>query len=315
MWPIITTSAFGSGSLKKLPRWNCHSRGEAVGFDVVLEDGRDLGQIEADPDEMRILEQHLREQVALRRPDVDDRLVLVPGELRGDGDVRAAAHAGHAAQKDFEPLGIGIECGEDIGLAARSLVLRQPGTQSRPSDGSSDRTGGGWPSPECRRRRTACACRGTDPLMACSSRCHRAVPEIPARPGHRGSRATSADAGRGGRPEAPALRAARKLGEDLHLDGAQQSLRSPEGKAGLQDMFRAGGGCSVVRGGHFSRRLGGGCTHDGVGPFVRLENSIREEGSILVPEELTGPASVGESLGVCECRQCRQITRFASMIF
>jgi hypothetical protein len=32
----------------------------------------------------------------------------------------------------------------------------------------------------------------------------------------------------------------RQFGEDLHLDGAQERFRCPEGEAGLQDVIRGG---------------------------------------------------------------------------
>ena len=53
----------------------------AVVFDVVLEDRRHLGQVEADAREVLVRERDLHREVALGRPDVDERLVLVPREL------------------------------------------------------------------------------------------------------------------------------------------------------------------------------------------------------------------------------------------
>ena len=87
----MMTSTLGSGSLKKLPPWKRTRDDEAVGFDVFLEDRRDLGQVEADAGEVRILERNLDDEVALRGSAVGGRLVLGPGKLGGDGHVGAAA--------------------------------------------------------------------------------------------------------------------------------------------------------------------------------------------------------------------------------
>ena len=43
------------------------------------------------------------------------------------------------------------------------------------------------------------------------------------------------------------LRTLGEFGEDLHLDGAQQSFRGPEGQAGLQNVIGGGCGRSHIR--------------------------------------------------------------------
>ena len=54
---------------------------QAVVLDELLEHRRHLGQVEADAGEVWVRERDLHGEVALRRADVDERLVLVPGEL------------------------------------------------------------------------------------------------------------------------------------------------------------------------------------------------------------------------------------------
>ena len=81
MCPITTTSAFGRSSAKKSPRGEPEPFLHAVVLDVVLEDRRHLGQVEADAREVVVRERDLHREVALGRPDVDEGLVFLPGEL------------------------------------------------------------------------------------------------------------------------------------------------------------------------------------------------------------------------------------------
>ena len=55
--------------------------GEAVGGDVVLEDGADVGQIEADAGDVGVGERDLGDEVALRGADVDGGFVLAQGNF------------------------------------------------------------------------------------------------------------------------------------------------------------------------------------------------------------------------------------------
>ena len=78
------TSAYGSSSRKKSPATNASRSPSAVLPTYSSKIGLDLGQIEAEAAEMRVGEDDLHGEVALRGPDVDEALVVAPGKLRGD---------------------------------------------------------------------------------------------------------------------------------------------------------------------------------------------------------------------------------------
>ena len=75
------TSAFGQRVGEETAGLEAHAGGEAVGFDIFLEDGRDLGQVEADAGKVRILERDLDDKIALGGAAVGDGLVFSPGKL------------------------------------------------------------------------------------------------------------------------------------------------------------------------------------------------------------------------------------------
>ena len=109
-------------------------------------------------------------EVALRGADVDDGLVVLERKLARDGHVRAVADAGHRFEETAQARRIGIERGErhpSILRAIRSAARRCGG---RWSGGPRSRSGAGSPSPECRRCRRACACRGRSRFRACWNR-------------------------------------------------------------------------------------------------------------------------------------------------
>ena len=122
MWPIMITSTQGSGSLKKLPGWKRTRADRPFTSTYSSKMGATSGKIETDAGEVRILERDLHDEVALRGAAVGCGLVFGPRKLRGDGEVGAAADAGHGAQEPLEPRGIGVEGGEDI-LLSRLLAL------------------------------------------------------------------------------------------------------------------------------------------------------------------------------------------------
>ena len=111
------------GIVEEAARLEANPRGETVGGDVFLEDRADCGQIKADALKMRIGERDLSDEVALRSADVDDRLVILPGELARDGEVGSAADAAHGAEEVAEAIGVGVEGLEEIVTAVARLVL------------------------------------------------------------------------------------------------------------------------------------------------------------------------------------------------
>ena len=73
-------------------------------------------------------EGHVHGQAPLRRPNVDERLVVTPRELLGKGDRRAHAAARHARQKAPQALWVTIQRGEHI-LGSHDFVLGSAGAQ------------------------------------------------------------------------------------------------------------------------------------------------------------------------------------------
>ena len=55
--------------------------GDAVLLDILLKDGPDLGQVEADPRQVGIGQRDLHRQIALRRADVGEGLVVAQGNF------------------------------------------------------------------------------------------------------------------------------------------------------------------------------------------------------------------------------------------
>ena len=71
----------GDGRVEEAAGVEVDAAGEAVGGDVVLEDGADFGEVEADAGEVRVGERDLGDEIALRGADVDGGFVVGPGEL------------------------------------------------------------------------------------------------------------------------------------------------------------------------------------------------------------------------------------------
>ena len=77
---------------------------------------------------MSLGERYLYRHPSLRRSDVHECLVLVPGELLRDGDGRPHADAGHCMQELSQACLIRIQLTEEV-AAGLDLVLRPPGAQ------------------------------------------------------------------------------------------------------------------------------------------------------------------------------------------
>ena len=173
MCPIITTSAFGNGWSKKLPAEKRDAVGHADGGDVLLEDRRHLRQVESLAGEVRVGQRDLGRQVALGRAHVDERLVVLPGELARDRAVGAVADPGHGRQELLQPGGVGIQRLEETGPSALELVLGQAGAERLGEAAPERDTGDGSPSRGCRRRTRASSGRGRGRSRACWRRYRR----------------------------------------------------------------------------------------------------------------------------------------------
>jgi hypothetical protein len=91
--------------------------GEAVGFDILLEDGRDLSQIESDALKVRIGERNLDGEIALGGSDIGESFVAGPWDLARNTDICATAQAGHGGEEDFEASRVGVQSGKKVGAA------------------------------------------------------------------------------------------------------------------------------------------------------------------------------------------------------
>ena len=83
-----------------------------MGFSVLVENGRALGEVVADAVQMGVGEGDLDGEVALRCADVGERFVVGPRDLLRDGDVGSAADGGHGREEVFEARGIGVQRGK-----------------------------------------------------------------------------------------------------------------------------------------------------------------------------------------------------------
>ena len=67
------------------------------------------------PVQVRIGQRDLRREVALRRADVDEGLVVLPRKRARDRQVGAVADAGHRGEELLQPRRIGVERLEQAG--------------------------------------------------------------------------------------------------------------------------------------------------------------------------------------------------------
>ena len=184
---------------------------------------------------MRIGERDLHRQIALRRADVDERLVAGPGKLRGNGHVRAVADAGHRCQKRLQARRIGIERLKHRRAAAADFVLRQ----ARPK-----RLGEVTPEAVQTLVRHLEDAADVGRLLLVEERIGgRSVGVLAARALQKSQRHQGVQKIAGGarmQAEPPLyalqrLRPFRQIGEQLHLHRAQQDLRRPKSQAHLQN--------------------------------------------------------------------------------
>ena len=241
----MITSASGSGSLKKLPATELHPRLQPLIRHVLLEDRTDFRKIEPDAQKVRVFPRHLRQQIALRRPDVGHRLVLGPGKLRGDRLVGPAAHARHRLQKLFQPCRIGVDGFKYRRASALQFALRQSRTQSlRQIVPMPKQTVVGHLQNAADIRRLALVqkkfCRWSiriDPVAPLEkSQRDQCIQKIPRR-----SRMQSQPP----RQRLQILRVLCQLGKDFHLHRAQKRLRGPESQAGFRMCSGEGAGVAA----------------------------------------------------------------------
>ena len=203
---------------------------------VFLEDRCDLRQVEAGALQVRVGERHLRSEVALRGSGIDERLVVLEGELRGDRLVRGLADAGHRGEEAAQSRGLGVERGEE-GAALLHLVLRQAGVQRlgevvpeaeqafvRHLEHSADV--GRLALVEEQAGRSGVAVRAL--LALEKAKRHERVEEVARRARMQAQPRAQCFAVQG---------LLREHGEEFHADGAQEHLRPPEAEAHLHDVF------------------------------------------------------------------------------
>ena len=96
--------------------------GDAVGGDVVLEDGADFREVEADACEVGVGEGDLRDEIALGGADVDGGFVVFDrGTWRAMAMLEPWLRPVMAFEEAGEAGGIGVESNEGAGFAACGL--------------------------------------------------------------------------------------------------------------------------------------------------------------------------------------------------
>ena len=105
----MITSAFGSGSLKKSPDAVRTRSAQPGGGDVLLRDGLDRRQIEADALDVRMPLRDFDAEQAGRAADIAERLIAREIELLGERFEVDARQAGHRAEELLELRRVGVE--------------------------------------------------------------------------------------------------------------------------------------------------------------------------------------------------------------
>src|SRR4051794_13407940 len=98
-------------------------------FGVLLENRRDLWQIEPDALEMSVLRSNLDCEISLRCADIRKRAVGRPWELTRDGLISAAAEPGHCPEELLESGRIGVERFKQRQGTITSFVLGAAGSE------------------------------------------------------------------------------------------------------------------------------------------------------------------------------------------
>ena len=210
---------------------------EPEGGDVLLEDRTDDRQVEAAAAEMAVRQGDLHGEAALGGADVDERPVLLPGELLRHRSCRAEADARHGLEEEAQARGVRVESGEEVASAELGLVLRLAGAE---------RLGEGAPEPVepdvqhleqaahvggLRAVEEEVGLRGVRVALAVAdehAERDERVEEVPRAPRVEAEPTTERLA---------VERALRELGEDAELDGAEEGLRAPEGAAEVDDTI------------------------------------------------------------------------------
>ena len=113
----MMTSAFGRGSVKKLPGLEAERAKRPLCLHVFLEDWGDFGKVDPDAGDVGILSATWTMRSPCAVPQSASGLVFVPGKFCRDGQVGAAADAGHCAEETLEAGGVGVESGEGLDFA------------------------------------------------------------------------------------------------------------------------------------------------------------------------------------------------------
>ncbi len=244
----------GEGAVEEAAGMEADAAGEAVGGDVVLEDGADFGEVKADAGEVGVGESDLRDEVALGGADVDGGGVVLEGELAGDGHVGAVADAGHGFEEAAETVGIGVEGGEGAGFAGAGLVLGLAGAEG------GGEVGPGGIKALVGHLEDAADVGGlvfVEEEVGGGGVVVEAVAALEEVEGDEGVEEVVGGAGmeaEAGAELGERTRLPGELGEDLHFDGAEEGFGGPEAEAYLQDVV----GKWLIHGGSVLGILDGG---------------------------------------------------------
>src|SRR5262249_45359943 len=105
---------FGKRLLEKVKGRKAEPFLQSVLRDVLLEDRPNDGEVGANPAQVLVRLCEYDRQPALRRADIDERLVLRPGEVLSQGVGDTQAEAGHGGKELLETLGITVERIEEV---------------------------------------------------------------------------------------------------------------------------------------------------------------------------------------------------------
>jgi hypothetical protein len=128
--PIVITSAFGSGSVKKIKRRRRDSIGESRGRDFSQRDPSSGRKICGSASKVRVFLGHEHRQLASCTADITEGLITREVELVGERLKIACGDSAHRIHELLEPLGPAVELGEHRRAGVFNLVLRLAGAEA-----------------------------------------------------------------------------------------------------------------------------------------------------------------------------------------
>ena len=231
----------GQRVIKEAAGDELEARGEAQGCSIILEDGSDLREVEAGAGEVRVGEGDLGGGVTLSGANVDEGAVLSPGEFGGDGASSGAADTAKAGD-DLAETGW-VHCGVEGG----EIAVGEPTLRLTASEAFGELAPVGIEAVVGHFEEAADVAGLAAVEEEVGGRCV-GVGGIGALEETERDEGVEKVAG-GARVEAQAAAegfeffgAVGELGEEPHLDGAEQDFGGPEAEAYLEDVLGRGGG-------------------------------------------------------------------------